>query len=304
MKVLFNLIELFYNEIMIDDYINEKMIIIEKALEDYFVQPPKFATKVYESMKYTLFAKAKRIRPLIMIMIAETFRIDIRKILPFACAIEYVHTSSLILDDLPCMDDAKLRRGKAANHIVFGEGISILAAIALLNHAYCIIAKCSNSVENSKLLKILEILTAAISIEGLVGGQSIDLLSKEKKIQLEMLEYIHRSKTASLFIASAKISAILCDVNTIEENAIAHYAEFLGIAFQISDDLKDQLLTEKELEKDANKDVSSTTYLSYFDVEDTRRIICQLTDNAISELSILSYDAKLLVQLAEKLKKI
>lgn len=289
---------------MIDNYINEKMIMIEKALKDYFIQPPKFATKVYESMRYTLFSKAKRIRPLLMIMIAETFKCDIRKILPFACAIEYVHTSSLILDDLPCMDDAKLRRDKPANHIVFGENISILAAIALLNHAYSIIAKCNSNVENSKLLKIMEILTTAISIEGLVGGQSIDLLSKEKKIQLEMVEYIHRFKTASLFIAAAKISAILCDANTVEENAVTHYAESLGNAFQISDDLKDQLLTEKELGKDTKKDVSSTTYLSYFGVEDTKKIIYQLIENAINKLSILSYDAKLLIQLAEKLRKI
>ncbi len=169
---------------MIDIYINKTIPIIEKALEDFFPLTPEYATKVYDAMRYTLFSKAKRIRPLIMLIIADVFKCDKQKILPFAAAIEYVHTSSLILDDLPSMDNATLRRNKPANHLVFGESISILAAIGLLNHAYSIIAKCKNNIGKSKLIKIIEILSDAISIDGLVGGQSVDILSKEKKIKI------------------------------------------------------------------------------------------------------------------------
>ncbi len=288
---------------MIDIYINKTIPIIEKALEDFFPLTPEYATKVYDAMRYTLFSKAKRIRPLLMLIIADVFKCDKQKILPFAAAIEYVHTSSLILDDLPSMDNATLRRNKPANHLVFGESISILAAIGLLNHAYSIIAKCKNNIGKSKLIKIIEILSDAISIDGLVGGQSVDILSKEKKIKIEILKYIHKCKTASLFIAAADIAAILCNANKRDRRAIINYAELIGMAFQISDDLNDRLLSETELGKDSKKDILSTTYVSYYGVENTEKIINELIEKAKDELSILLYDTSLLVQLAEKLKR-
>jgi geranylgeranyl diphosphate synthase type II len=287
---------------MIDVYIERMVPLIEAALEEHFPPMPKYATRVYESMRYTLFSKAKRIRPLLMLIIAETFKCDLKKVLPFACAIEYVHTSSLILDDLPCMDDATLRRDKPANHIVFGENIAILAAIGLLNHAYSLIAKFNDDVDNNKLLEILDIMTAAISIDGLVGGQSLDLIHKEKKVELDVLEYMHRCKTASLFVASADISAILCNAKEKERKALTNYAKYIGLAFQISDDLSDQLLTEKELGKDVKKDTLSTTYVSFYGVEGTIKFINELIENAKKELTGLNYDCSLLIQLADKLK--
>ncbi|OGF64533.1 MAG: hypothetical protein A2Y62_06795 [Candidatus Fischerbacteria bacterium RBG_13_37_8] len=288
---------------MLDVYIKKTLLLIETALDNYFPKTPGIATKVHESMKYTLFSGGKRIRPLLMTLVAESFNNAVSKVYPFACAVEFVHTSSLILDDLPCMDNAALRRNKPANHLVYGEDIAILAAIGLLNHAYSIIANEINNVAHEKILHILDLLTDAISINGLVGGQSLDLLSKDKNIELTMLHYIHQHKTASLFIAATDISALLSNASNQERAAIREYSKAIGLAFQISDDLNDLLYTEKELGKDTKKDIKSTTYVSFYGVTGACNMVNELTEKAKHAISALIHNTELLIQLADTLKR-
>ncbi len=288
---------------MIEIFINKWIPKIEEALLRYYPESNIYPSKVYDSMKYTLFSGGKRIRPILMLCIGETFNAYIDNIIPFACAIEFVHTSSLILDDLPCMDNAKLRRGKPANHLVYGEDIAILAAIGLLNKAFSIIAEERNNIEAEKLLDIQASLTNAISIKGLIGGQTIDLLSKSKKIDLQTLQYIHLHKTASLFIAAAEISAMLCSLEENQIKLISEYAKNIGLAFQISDDLNDLLSDEKSIGKDVKKDINSTTFISYFGVDGSINLMNQLIEEAKKSLSLLKVsNVNLLEDLANRIK--
>jgi len=288
---------------MLDEFTGQTTQRVEKALMYYFSKNPPYASTVYESMKYTLFSGGKRIRPMLMLMIGQTFFYDLEKVMPFACAVEIVHTSSLILDDLPCMDNAQMRRNKPANHLVFGEEIAILAAIGLLTKAFAIFAEEHNTIEHHKLCAMQQILAHAISEYGLIGGQSLDLISKNKKIDLDTLHYIHHNKTASLFIAAIEMSCIQCDATTTEITALKTYAENIGLAFQISDDLNDLLLSEKESGKDAQKDSTSTTFISYYGIDGTRNLINELITHAKDSLRILTSDTSLLNQLADKMTR-
>jgi len=288
---------------MIEIFINKWLPKIEAALLRYYPESNIYPSKVYDSMKYTLFSGGKRIRPILMLCIGETFNGYLDNIMPFACAIEFIHTSSLILDDLPCMDNAKLRRGKPANHLVYGEDIAILAAIGLLNKAFSIIAEEKNNIKAEKLLDIQASLTNAISIKGLIGGQTIDLLSKSKKIDLQTVQYIHLHKTASLFIAAAEISAMLCSLEENQIKLISEYAKNIGLAFQISDDLNDLLSNEKSLGKDVKKDLDSTTFISYFGVDGSINLMNQLIEEAKEKLSLFrDRKVNLLEDLANRIK--
>jgi len=288
---------------MIEIFINKWLPKIEAALLRYYPESNIYPSKVYDSMKYTLFSGGKRIRPILMLCIGETFNGYLDNIMPFACAIEFIHTSSLILDDLPCMDNAKLRRGKPANHLVYGEDIAILAAIGLLNKAFSIIAEEKNNIKAEKLLDIQASLTNAISIKGLIGGQTIDLLSKSKKIDLQTVQYIHLHKTASLFIAAAEISAMLCSLEENQIKLISEYAKNIGLAFQISDDLNDLLSNEKSLGKDVKKDLDSTTFISYFGVDGSINLMNQLIEEAKEKLSLFrDRNVNLLEDLANRIK--
>jgi len=288
---------------MIEIFINKWLPKIEAALLRYYPECNIYPSKVYDSMKYTLFSGGKRIRPILMLCIGETFNGYLDNIMPFACAIEFIHTSSLILDDLPCMDNAKLRRGKPANHLVYGEDIAILAAIGLLNKAFSIIAEEKNNIKAEKLLDIQASLTNAISIKGLIGGQTIDLLSKSKKIDLQTVQYIHLHKTASLFIAAAEISAMLCSLEENQIKLISEYAKNIGLAFQISDDLNDLLSNEKSLGKDVKKDLDSTTFISYFGVDGSINLMNQLIEEAKEKLSLFrDRNVNLLEDLANRIK--
>lgn len=290
---------------MLNNLISEWLGKIEDALLRYYPDKDIYPSKVYDSMKYTLFSGGKRIRPILMLTIGEAFNANLEKIIPFACAVEFIHTSSLILDDLPCMDNAKLRRGKPANHLIFGENIAILAAIGLLNKAFAIIPEERDKIEAEKLLKIQASLSNAISIKGLIGGQTIDLLSKNKKVDLQTLHYIHFHKTASLFIAAAEISALISELKENQIKLISEYAKNIGLAFQISDDLNDFLSEEKELGKDVKKDINSTTFLSYYGVKGSIDLVNQLIEEAKNHLyELKSTKIKLLEELAEKIKPI
>jgi geranylgeranyl diphosphate synthase type II len=201
---------------------------------------------------------------------------------PAAAAIELVHASSLILDDLPAMDDAPLRRGRPSNHLVFGEAIAILAAFALLNLSYDVLAR---GYEPALASTLATRLSAAVGNEGLIGGQAIDLLATEQQISFETLEQIHRGKTGALFVASAQAGALSAGASTEHQQWLVAFAKNLGLAFQIIDDLLDVEGDPAETGKALREDVKKTTFVSFSGTAGARVLaaeLCETADRALA----------------------
>lgn len=257
--------------------------------------------RVREAMAYALLAPGKRMRPILTLMVGSLFREPGPGMMSAACALEMVHAASLILDDLPCMDDAALRRGRPATHVVYGEATAILAAVALLNHAYGVVAGAS---EESPGLKdrVRAVLgrrfSEAIGTHGVIGGQQADLLAEGRTLTLRELEFVHSHKTGSLFIASAEIGAILSSAGEADLAALEGYAKNLGLAFQITDDILDALGDEATTGKSAGRDAGRTTFVSLCGVEGARSLASELIDTAVAHLDPFGKRARLLVDLA------
>jgi geranylgeranyl diphosphate synthase type II len=232
---------------------------------------------VEQSMAYTLLAPSKRVRPVLTLLAAELCTGSRAHALPAAVAVEMVHASSLILDDLPAMDDAPLRRGLPSNHLKFGEAIAILAAFALLNRAFGTLAE-SYDVQSAN--RLVRSFSEAVGPRGLVGGQAADLLATDASINFETLERIHRGKTGALFVAAANAGAITAKAGEIELQSLTAYAKNLGLAFQIIDDILDvegdPALTGKATLADARK----TTFVSFSGVAGARQLARELCDTA------------------------
>jgi geranylgeranyl diphosphate synthase type II len=243
---------------------------------------PDAGDRVHQSMAYTLLAPSKRVRPVLTMLCTELSGGRRERALPAAAAIEMIHASSLILDDLPSMDDAALRRGLATNHTVFGEAIAILAAFALLNHAFGTVAK-SYDPELASRMAIL--LAEAIGPDGLIGGQAADLLATDQTIGFEMLERIHRGKTGALFVAAAACGAVAAGAPPDTLGSLNAYAKNLGLAFQIVDDLLDVEGDPTETGKAVRSDARKTTFVSFSGVAGARQLARELCDTADQALA-------------------
>ena len=236
---------------------------------------------VQRSMAYTVLAPSKRVRPVLTLLAAELCGGTLERAVPAAAVMELVHASSLILDDLPCMDDAPLRRGRRSNHLEFGEAIAILAAFGLLNLAHGTIAR---SYEPALAARIASLLADAIGVDGLIGGQAADLLATEQQIGFEMLERIHRGKTGALFSAAATGGALAAGATPPQVHALAAYAKNLGLAFQIVDDLLDVEGDPAETGKTLRRDLKKTTFVSFSGVRGARELageLCLTADRAL-----------------------
>lgn len=241
----------------------------------------KYPEKIWESMRYSVLADGKRIRPVMCLEACRVVSGDYTLAVPTACAIEMLHAQSLIHDDLPCMDNDDYRRGKLTNHKVFGESTAVLAGDALLSFApQMIIQKTKHGHEGVKchtLLRVLEEFLFQAGAERLIGGQVVDIDSEGKEISKETLEYIHLNKTGALFKLSLRTGAMLggADENVID--ALTVFAEKLGLAFQISDDILDETATLETLGKTPGKDkeAGKVTYLSFYGMEEAKhRLDC------------------------------
>ena len=242
---------------------------------------PDSGEQVQRSMAYTVLAPSKRVRPVLTLLCAELCGGRTARALPIAASIELVHAASLILDDLPSMDDAPLRRGRATNHKEFGEAIAILAAFALLNLAYGTVAK---TCEPALAARVSGLLSDAIGIDGLVGGQAADLLATDRQINFEMLERIHRGKTGALFVAAATSGALSAGASGEAVASLAAYAKNLGLAFQIVDDLLDVEGNPAETGKAVREDARKTTFVSFSGVTGARQLareLCETADQAL-----------------------
>ena len=240
-------------------------------------------------MRYSLMAGGKRLRPILCLATCELMGGPIEQALPTACALEMIHTMSLIHDDLPAMDNDDYRRGKLTNHKVYGEDVAILAGDGLLAYAFEYIAAQTRNVAPHRVLQVIARVGRAVGAAGLVGGQVVDLEVEGKPdVAIETLTFIHRHKTAALLDASVVSGAMLAGAEAEDIDRLSKYAQDIGLAFQIVDDVLDITATQEELGKTAGKDLQAqkATYPSFWGIEESKRQAQQLVDSAKAELNI------------------
>lgn len=244
---------------------------------------------VHQAMRYALTGAGKRLRPVLTLAVAELFGARSEPVLDLACAVEMVHACSLVLDDLPAMDGATLRRGRPTAHRAFGESVALLAALALLNRAYALVAESAQRLSLRRYTPedMVHQLAAAIGSEGLIGGQALDLLARPEDLDLEVLEYIHSHKTGALFMAGAELGAMAADARRRDLEVVARYAKNLGLAFQISDDLLDVLSTPEETGKDTGQDSGKVTFVKLLGVPGAQSLAAELLGFAVESLAPL-----------------
>ncbi|NBD32860.1 MAG: polyprenyl synthetase family protein [Cyanobacteria bacterium] len=270
----------------LDSYLQARKAVVEKALDQSLTlgEPP----VIYEAMRYSLLAGGKRLRPILCLATCELVGGSIEMAMPTACALEMIHTMSLIHDDLPAMDNDDYRRGQLTNHKKFGEDIAILAGDGLLAYAFEYIAAQTQGVNPSAILQVIAKLGHAVGATGLVGGQVVDLASEgNPDISLETLNYIHTHKTGALLEACVVTGAMLGGASEEELRRLSRYAYDIGLAFQIVDDILDITATQEELGKTAGKDVEAdkATYPRLLGLEASKAKADELTQAACAELS-------------------
>jgi len=238
--------------------------------------------RVHEAMRYAVSSPGKRLRPVLTLTVAEIFGCREPAVADLACAVEMVHACSLVLDDLPSMDDARLRRGRPTTHIVFGEATALLAAFALFNRAYALVAEVGERLRTSRYgtADMAHHLAQAIGSQGLVGGQALDLESRAEAMDLARLEYIHSHKTGALFLAAAELGAMAADARRRDLERVSRYAKNLGLAFQITDDLLDAVGTTESTGKDVGKDAGKATFVTLLGVGGARKLTAELIEFA------------------------
>lgn len=266
-------------------YLKQRKSLIEEALDRSL--PVSKPEKIYEAMRYSLLAGGKRLRPILCLATCELAGGTIAMAMPTACALEMIHTMSLIHDDLPAMDNDDYRRGKLTNHKVYGEDIAILAGDGLLAYSFEYVAAETQNVPPQKIIEVLARLGRTVGAAGLVGGQVLDLESEGKTdISADTLTLIHTSKTGALLETSVVSGAILAGAAPAEIAKLSKYAQKIGLAFQIVDDILDITATKEELGKTAGKDIEAqkVTYPSLWGLEESKHQAQELVDGAIAEL--------------------
>jgi geranylgeranyl diphosphate synthase type II len=266
-------------------YLEQRKTLVEDALDRSL--PIVAPEKIYEAMRYSLLAGGKRLRPILCLAACELIGGTIDMAMPTACALEMIHTMSLIHDDLPAMDNDDYRRGKLTNHKVYGEDIAILAGDGLLAYAFEYVAERTQNVPASQVLKVVARLGRAVGAAGLVGGQTIDLESEGKTdISLETLNFIHSHKTGALLEACVASGAILGGASEEDLQKLSIYAKNIGLAFQIVDDILDVTASTEELGKTAGKDLQAqkSTFPSLLGLEESKVQAERLINTAIASL--------------------
>jgi geranylgeranyl diphosphate synthase type II len=277
---------------------------VNAALDQFLPGAKTPPATLHKAMRYSLFAGGKRMRPMVLLAAAEACGGGGAEALPLACAVECIHTYSLIHDDLPAMDNDDYRRGKLTNHKVFGEGIAVLAGDALLTQAFEIAAQAKGWPRYPHRDLILEIARAAGSLQ-LVAGQVADLEGEGKKLSVAKLRYIHERKTSALLCCSVRLGGMSANCTPAQLAALTDFGYHVGLAFQVIDDILDVTQTSAQLGKTAGKDVAvqKATYPAIVGLEKSQKIATQLTDKAFAALKIFRGQATALEALAEYLLK-
>ena len=288
----------------LDKFLVDRTRLVNAALDHLLPRATTKPATIHKAMRYSLFAGGKRMRPALCLAANEACGGDIIQALPLACAVECIHTYSLVHDDLPAMDDDDYRRGKLTNHKVFGEGIAVLAGDALLTQAFELAAQCRGWQRYSHKDIILELARASGSLQ-LIAGQVADLEGEGKKTSARQLQYIHERKTSALLCCSVRLGGMAANCSASQLKALTDFGYNVGLAFQIIDDILDVTQTSEMLGKTAGKDTATrkATYPSIIGLEPSRKIASQLTRRAFAALRTFRGRARALEALAEFLLK-
>jgi len=287
----------------IKTYMKEARDITDARLKELLPAETAYPEVIHQAMAYSVFAGGKRFRPMLCLAACETVCGDWKPALDAACAMECIHTYSLIHDDLPGMDDDDYRRGKLTNHKVFGEGMAILAGDALLTYAFEILAGMGSETNSCQMLRIIQEVSKASGTAGMIGGQVVDIISEQTKPTAELLQYIHNNKTGALIVASVRMGAILGGADETQLAALTEYAHQLGLAFQITDDILDVVGDESKIGKPVGSDEKNekATFPALFGLEQSRMMADEAVQAAVAALEPFGDKADMLVQLAQYL---
>lgn len=282
--------------------LEERIKLIDSSLNSFVPVVDNLQSEIYEAMRYSLMAGGKRLRPILMLEVAKLFGKDWEDVKEFACALEMIHTYSLIHDDLPAMDNDDLRRGMPTNHIRFSESTAILAGDALLNKAFEV-ALTATHLDSDIIIKATQVLSHSSGTEGMIGGQIVDIASEGKSISIDTLKYIHSLKTGAIIKSACVIGAIISGADESQINAIDEYAINLGIAFQIRDDILDVTGTAEELGKPIGSDVdlNKSTYVSLCGIEKSIELVKEYSDKAKDALKIFGDKSAFLIEFTDYL---
>lgn len=291
---------------------NDYTELINNAINDFM--PISYPNKIFKAMKYTVTLPGKRLRPIMCLEACRMFGGNYKDALPTACAIEMLHAQTLIHDDLPCMDNDMYRRGQLTNHMVFGEAHAVLAGDALLTFAPQTILKYSQNLGAEKLIKIMEEYFQAAGAYGVIAGQVVDIESekmsqaaafdKDDEQLPEILNYIHTHKTADLFKLALRTGAIIAYANEQQLKEITEFGQYLGIAFQIADDILDETSTFEEMGKTLGKDkeAGKLTYTSLYGIEKSREDLNKLIDKCFDILKNNNLKSEVFEKILNKIR--
>jgi geranylgeranyl diphosphate synthase type II len=283
-------------------YLKEKRLVVDEALERVFPEPEGHAANVVKAMRYSLFAGGKRLRPILCMAGAEAVGGEGTSVLPAACALELIHTYSLIHDDLPIMDDDDLRRGKPTNHKVFGEAVALLAGDGLLTEAFRLMGRIEafRGVKPEAVLRVISMIAEAAGYRGMVGGQTVDIQSEGQQVEPHLVTFIHAHKTGALIAASVTAGAILGGGDEEHVTAMHAYGENIGLAFQIADDILDVEGDSEKMGKGVGGDAQKRkiTYPGLLGLDKSKETQKALIDGAKDFLKIFDHRADPLRNLA------
>ncbi|HAR97017.1 MAG TPA: hypothetical protein DCR97_13820 [Deltaproteobacteria bacterium] len=283
-------------------FLDEKRALVHKSLQNILASG--YAPAVLrEAMEYSLLGGGKRLRPILAIAVCEAVKGPVDAVLPFGCAIEMIHTYSLIHDDLPCMDNDDLRRGRPTCHVVFGEAMAVLAGDALLTEAFRVMASTGSMTpgQSYTACRIIFEVARAAGVAGMVGGQALDVIYEGQNGSKEIVDTIHRSKTAALLRAPVLTGALVASVDDAMLARFSTYGDCIGLAFQIKDDLLDVDGDEGQVGKRLKKDDAKQTYVKHYGIEASKLRISELINQAIASIDCLGPDGKVLVELARRM---
>ncbi len=280
----------------------QRKALVETALKEELYKEPPLDAELAEAMEYSLMAGGKRLRPILVMAAADAVGADGTQFLTTGCALEMIHTYSLIHDDLPAMDNDDYRRGKLTNHKVYGAGLATLAGDALLTLAFEVLLRQEHATESTRLAVVREMSMAA-GMNGMVGGQAIDLASEGHRIPMELLRKMHMGKTGALFRAAIRSGAILGGASDTQLAALTRYADAFGLAFQITDDILDVVGDEAALGKPIGSDERNhkSTYVTLLSLEKAQALAKSTVDEALDALSGFGDEAAFLRALVQML---
>ena len=276
--------------------------LVDNYLSNYFKDKGSYNSLIYDAASYSLNVGGKRIRPILFMLVYNMYKGKDKEIIDMAAAIEMIHTYSLIHDDLPCMDNDDLRRGKPTNHKVYGENIAVLAGDALLNEAMILLMDFSIKHGKDALVAAREIAYAA-GADGMIGGQVVDIINEGKRISKEELNYMHLKKTGELIRSSIVAGAILAEADKSEIDLLNKFGMNLGLAFQIKDDILDVTGDVEKLGKNTLADVNKSNFITMYGLEECKVMCEDLTAECITILDKISVNTDILKELTIELLK-